>query len=63
MTSISCLENPEAVRRLLCFPCPIKARYYPWALAAFFFLLNGFATDFVVGVLVGHMCAWVGWLT
>ena len=54
-----CLANPEADLRMFLIPCPIKARFYPWALFGFFTVINGFRViqfDILAGILYGY--AW-----
>ena len=51
--------RPEAPRRLLCFPCEVPSKFYPWALVALMCLMSGsIAWDMVIGACVGHLCAW-----
>jgi len=56
--TILCLANPESPLRMFLIPCPIKAKYYPWALFGFFTILSGFTViqfDILAGIVYGHM--------
>jgi membrane associated rhomboid family serine protease len=49
--TLLCLANPDNEVRMFLIPCPMKARYYPWALLAFFTLLNmRLQFDLIAGV-------------
>ena len=49
--TLLCLANPENEVRMFLIPCPMKARYYPWALLAFFTLINmTLQIDLVAGI-------------
>jgi membrane associated rhomboid family serine protease len=49
--TLLCLANPDNDLRMFFIPCPIKARYYPWALLAFFTILNmNLQFDLLAGV-------------
>jgi len=56
--TILCLANPESPLSMFMIPCPIKAKYYPWALFGFFTLLSGFSViqfDILAGIIYGHL--------
>lgn len=49
--TLLCLANPDNDLRMFFIPCPIKARYYPWALLAFFTVLNmNIQIDLLAGI-------------
>jgi len=57
--TLLCLANPESDLRMFLIPCPIKAKFYPWALFGFFTVINGFRViqfDILAGILYGY--AW-----
>ena len=51
---IECMANPENAMRMCCFPCEIKAKWYPVILIVIFSLFFGFQLDFWCGLLVGY---------
>ena len=55
--TLLCLANPDSDLRMFLIPCPIKARFYPWALFGFFTVINGFRIiqfDILAGILYGY---------
>jgi hypothetical protein len=54
--TIDCQKQPDAPRRLMCFPCDIPSMYFPLALFGFFCLFGGFQLSFAVAIVVGF--AW-----
>jgi membrane associated rhomboid family serine protease len=49
--TLLCLSNPENDVRMFLIPCPMKAKFYPWALLAFFTILNmRLQFDLIAGV-------------
>ena len=54
--TIQCWENPEGVTFFCMMPCPIKNRYYPLLLLAFFTILSGKApVDLFIGFGLGAL--------
>lgn len=54
--TILCLTNPQGQLRMLFIPCMIPAKFYPWALFAFFTLLNmNVQFDILAGILYGYL--------
>jgi len=54
--TLLCLSNPENDVRMFLIPCPIKGKYYPWALLAFFTILNmRLQFDLIAGVAYAHL--------
>lgn len=59
--TINCMKDPESQMMFFMFPCPIKAKYYPWFLICFFTMFNGFQVipfDLITAVLFGYMYIW-----
>jgi len=55
--TLNCCLNPEKQYMMMCLPWPIQAKYYPWALVAFFTVINMFQPQFdvIVGVIYGYL--------
>jgi membrane associated rhomboid family serine protease len=51
------LANPENPVALFFLPCQFPAKYYPWALLAFFTIMNpqSFQFDILCGILYGYL--------
>ena len=49
-----CCEDPERSMRLCCFPCDIKAKYFPLIFCAIFFIF-AFPADIISGVILGYL--------
>lgn len=56
LITIECMQDPESVRRIMCIPIDITAKWYPLCLYAFFFLLGGadFACLLAIGLGYAH---------
>lgn len=51
------VANPNVPVMMFLIPCPIQAKYYPWALFGFFTVINGFRQiqfDILAGILYGY---------
>ena len=54
--TILCNANPDNEVRMFLIPVPIKSRYYPWALFAFFTLFNmSIQFDILAGICYGYL--------
>jgi len=54
--TILCLINPQNQLMMMFFPCLIPAKYYPWALFAFFSVFNmNLQFDILAGILYGYL--------
>lgn len=54
--TILCLNNPQNQLMMMFLPCLIPAKYYPWALFAFFSVLNmNLQFDILAGILYGYL--------
>lgn len=54
--TILCLTNPQGQLRMFLIPCMIPAKFYPWALFAFFTILNvSVQFDILAGILYGYI--------
>ena len=54
--TILCLNNPQNQLMMMFLPCMIPAKYYPWALFAFFSVLNmNFQFDILAGIVYGYL--------
>jgi len=54
--TILCLTNPQNNLMMMFLPCLIPAKYYPWALFAFFSVLNmNLQFDILAGILYGYL--------
>jgi membrane associated rhomboid family serine protease len=55
--TLLCLANPENPVALFFLPCQFAAKYYPWALLAFFTIMNpqSFQFDILCGILYGYL--------
>jgi len=54
--TILCLTNPENQLMFMFLPCLIPAKIYPWALFAFFTVLNmNLHIDILAGILYGYL--------
>lgn len=54
--TILCLNNPQNQLMMMFLPCLIPAKYYPWALFAFFSVLNmRLQFDILAGILYGYL--------
>lgn len=55
--TIRCMKDPEAQMMFFFFPWPIKAKFYPWVLIGFFFLINmgSIQIDFIIAILYGYL--------
>ncbi len=54
--TILCQANPDNQVRMFFVPCAFRALYYPWALFAFFTLLNfKLQFDILVGIIYGYL--------
>lgn len=53
--TLLCMSNPDSSMRVLCFPCEIKAKYYPIILFVIYSVLNAFSFDFQIisGIIYG----------
>lgn len=55
LITLECQQNPDQPRFLFMLPCPIQARWYPWALLALFSLLSGLKIDYVLSIVTGYL--------
>lgn len=54
--TILCLNNPQGQLQMFLIPCLIPAKFYPWALFAFFTVLNmSVQFDILAGILYGYL--------
>ena len=54
--TILCLTNPQNQLMMMFLPCMIPAKYYPWALFAFFTILNmNLQFDILAGIIYGYL--------
>jgi len=54
--TILCLTNPDNQLRMMCLPCLVPSKYYPWALFAFFSVLNmNLQFDIIAGIIYGYL--------
>jgi membrane associated rhomboid family serine protease len=54
--TILCLTNPDNQLRIMFLPCLVPAKYYPWALFAFFSVLNmNLQIDIIAGIIYGYL--------
>lgn len=54
--TILCLANPDHQVMMFFVPCSFRAKYYPWALFAFFTILNmNLQFDILVGICYGYL--------
>ena len=51
--TLLCLSNPDQEMRFFCFPCIIRAKYYPLVLFCFFTIISGFNVDFEIICAIG----------
>ena len=52
--TLLCLSNPDQEMRFFCFPCIIKAKYYPLVLFCIFTIISGFNVDFEIICAIGY---------
>ncbi|OMJ71984.1 hypothetical protein SteCoe_29691 [Stentor coeruleus] len=52
---IRCNKEPESQVQFMCFPCMIKAKYYPWFFFLLFSLLFMIMWDLLVGISIGYL--------
>lgn len=55
--TLLCLSNPNQDMKFFCFPCIIKAKFYPIILFVVFTVLSGFQIDFEIlcGIIFGFL--------
>lgn len=54
--SMLCLANPDNLVTMFFIPLKFSAKYYPWALFAFFTVMNmSFQVDILIGIFYGHL--------
>lgn len=57
--TINCQSNPDRDYMFFFVPFPIKGKYYPWVIIAFFTILNfNLQFDLVCGVIFGYLYAY-----
>lgn len=52
---LRCNKDPESQVQFMCFPCMIKAKYYPWLFFLLFSLLFTIMWDLLVGIMIGYL--------
>jgi hypothetical protein len=54
LITIECMSDPESVRRIMCLPVDITAKWYPLCLFALFFLLGGADITCLLAICMGY---------
>eukprot|EP01029_Cantina_marsupialis_P032335 TRINITY_DN978_c0_g1_i4.p1 TRINITY_DN978_c0_g1~~TRINITY_DN978_c0_g1_i4.p1 ORF type:complete len:204 (-),score=30.05 TRINITY_DN978_c0_g1_i4:233-844(-) len=57
LITLECLVEPDQERKLWLIGTPLKSKYFPWAIFAFFTLLGGFNLSILMGIIIGHLFA------